>query len=52
MPSHVKGRYMPTFLGGSNLGVPVTSKQKALAADWIAAFTSTANMTRMARAAA
>ena len=50
MPSHVKGRYMPTFLGGSNLAVPVTSKQKALAADWIAAFTSTANMTRMATA--
>jgi N,N'-diacetylchitobiose transport system substrate-binding protein len=48
MPSHIKGRYMPTFLGGSNLAVPVTSKQKALAADWIAAFTSTANMTRMA----
>ena len=48
MPSHVRGRYMPTFLGGSNLAVPVTSKQKALAADWIAAFTSTANMTRMA----
>ena len=48
MPSHIKGRYMPTFLGGSNLGVPVTSNQKALAADWIAAFTSTANMTRMA----
>jgi N,N'-diacetylchitobiose transport system substrate-binding protein len=50
MPSHVKGRYMPTFLGGSNLAVPVTSKQKGLAADWIAAFTSTANMTRMALA--
>ncbi|HET9507531.1 MAG TPA: extracellular solute-binding protein [Gaiellaceae bacterium] len=50
MPSHVKGRYMPTFLGGSNLAVPVTSDQKALAADWIAAFTSTANMTRMATA--
>jgi len=50
MPSHVKGRYMPTFLGGSNLAVPVTSKQKAAAADWIAAFTSTANMTRMATA--
>jgi N,N'-diacetylchitobiose transport system substrate-binding protein len=50
MPSHTPGRYMPTFLGGSNLAVPVTSKQKALAADWIAAFTSTANMTRMATA--
>jgi N,N'-diacetylchitobiose transport system substrate-binding protein len=50
MPSHIRGRYMPTFLGGSNLGIPVTSNQKALAADWIAAFTSTANMTRMATA--
>jgi N,N'-diacetylchitobiose transport system substrate-binding protein len=50
MPSRIKGRYMPTFLGGSNLGIPVTSNQKALAADWIAAFTSTANMTRMATA--
>jgi N,N'-diacetylchitobiose transport system substrate-binding protein len=48
MPSHIRGRYMPTFLGGSNLGIPVTSKRKELAADWIAAFTSTANMTRMA----
>ena len=48
MPSHTPGQYMPTFLGGSNLGVPVTSKQKALASDWIAAFTNTANMTRMA----
>lgn len=48
MPSHVKGRSMPTFLGGSNLGIPTTSKQKALAVDWIAAFTSTANETRMA----
>jgi N,N'-diacetylchitobiose transport system substrate-binding protein len=50
MPSHVTGRYMPTFLGGSNLGVPVTSKNKALASDWIAAYTSTANETLMASA--
>jgi N,N'-diacetylchitobiose transport system substrate-binding protein len=48
MPSHTPGKYMPTFLGGSVLGVPVTSKDKALAADWIAAFTSTQNMTTMA----
>jgi N,N'-diacetylchitobiose transport system substrate-binding protein len=48
MPSHTKGKFMPTFLGGSVLGVPVTSKQKALAADWIAAYTSTQNMTTMA----
>jgi N,N'-diacetylchitobiose transport system substrate-binding protein len=39
---------MPTFLGGSNLAVPITSKDKALAADWIAAYTSTSNMTTMA----
>jgi N,N'-diacetylchitobiose transport system substrate-binding protein len=48
MPSHTKGQYMPTFLGGSVLGIPVTSKEKALATDWIAAFTSSANMTTMA----
>jgi N,N'-diacetylchitobiose transport system substrate-binding protein len=50
MPSHTKGKYMPTFLGGSNLGVPITSKNKALAADWIAAYTSSANETLMATA--
>jgi N,N'-diacetylchitobiose transport system substrate-binding protein len=49
MPSRTRGKYMPTFLGGSVLGVPVTSKEKALAADWIAAFTSTQNMTTMAQ---
>jgi N,N'-diacetylchitobiose transport system substrate-binding protein len=48
MPSHVKGKVMPTFLGGSVLAVPITSKEKALAADWIAAFTSTQNSTTMA----
>jgi N,N'-diacetylchitobiose transport system substrate-binding protein len=48
MPSHTKGQIMPTFLGGSVLGVPVTSKDKALATDWIAAFTSSSNMTTMA----
>jgi N,N'-diacetylchitobiose transport system substrate-binding protein len=48
LPSHTKGQYMPTFLGGSVLSVPVTSKEKALAADWIAAFTSSSNMTTMA----
>ena len=50
MPSHVKGRYMPTFLGGSDLGIPVTSKNKDLAADWIKAFTSTSEMTDIAKA--
>jgi N,N'-diacetylchitobiose transport system substrate-binding protein len=44
MPSFTKGKQMPTFLGGSDLAIPVTSPNKALAADWIAAFTSTASM--------
>jgi N,N'-diacetylchitobiose transport system substrate-binding protein len=41
MPSHTRGKAMPGFLGGSDLAVPVTSKQVPLAADWIKDFTST-----------
>ena len=40
LPSHVAGKPMPGFLGGSDLAVPVGGN-KALAVDWIAAFTST-----------
>ncbi len=40
MPSHEKGKVMPGFLGGSDLAVPVGAN-KALAVDWIKAFTST-----------
>ena len=43
MPGHVKGQSIPGFLGGSDLAVPVTSGNKALASDWIKDFTSTAN---------
>jgi N,N'-diacetylchitobiose transport system substrate-binding protein len=43
MPGHVKGQAMPGFLGGSDLAVPVTSKNTALAADWIKDFTSTSS---------
>ena len=50
MPSHIKGRYMPTFLGGSDLAVPITSSKKSLAVDWIAAFTNSANMRAVAKA--
>jgi N,N'-diacetylchitobiose transport system substrate-binding protein len=50
MPSHIKGKYMPTFLGGSDLSVPVTSKNTSLAVDWIKAFTSTAAETEIAKA--
>jgi N,N'-diacetylchitobiose transport system substrate-binding protein len=48
MPSHVPGKSMPTFLGGSVLGIPVTSSNKELARDWIAAFTSTDAMRTIA----
>jgi N,N'-diacetylchitobiose transport system substrate-binding protein len=41
---------MPTFLGGSDLVIPATSKQKALAADWIKAYTDTASMTQITQA--
>jgi N,N'-diacetylchitobiose transport system substrate-binding protein len=40
MPSHEAGKVMPGFQGGSDLAVPVGAN-KALAVDWIAAFTST-----------
>jgi N,N'-diacetylchitobiose transport system substrate-binding protein len=42
MPSHIKGRYTPTFLGGSNLAIPISAKNKSLGADWIKGFTGTA----------
>ena len=42
LPSHIKGRYVPTFLGGSILGIPINAKNKQLGADWIKAFTSAA----------
>jgi N,N'-diacetylchitobiose transport system substrate-binding protein len=42
MPSHIKGHYMPTFLGGSDLAIPVTTKNQSLAADWVKAFTGSA----------
>jgi len=50
MPSHSKGKFMPTFLGGSDLAVPVTTKNQGLAADWIKAFTSTASESEIAKA--
>jgi N,N'-diacetylchitobiose transport system substrate-binding protein len=50
MPSRTKGQYMPAFLGGSDLAIPVTSKQKELAADWIKIFTNSANMAGIVKA--
>jgi N,N'-diacetylchitobiose transport system substrate-binding protein len=50
MPSHIKGRYMPTFLGGSDLGIPISAHSKQLGADWIKAFTGTRSETIIAKA--
>jgi len=44
MPSHVAGRTMPAFLGGSDLAIPITTSHKSQAEDWLADFTSSANM--------
>jgi N,N'-diacetylchitobiose transport system substrate-binding protein len=43
MPSHVAGKPIPGFLGGSDVAVPAESSNKAQAIQWIADFTSTAN---------
>lgn len=48
MPSVTAGEVMPTFLGGSVLSVPANSANAALAAEWIADFTSTANQQALA----
>jgi N,N'-diacetylchitobiose transport system substrate-binding protein len=50
MPSHKKGQFMPTFLGGSDLAVPVNARNRQLGIDWIKAFTSSATMRQMATA--
>jgi N,N'-diacetylchitobiose transport system substrate-binding protein len=43
MPSHVPGRTMPAFIGGSDLAVPAASPNKDLAVQWIALFTGNAS---------
>src|SRR4051812_43192234 len=43
MPSHVAGKTMPAFAGGSDLAIPAASQNKDLAEDWIAAYTSNAS---------
>ena len=49
MPSHIKGRYMPSFLGGSDLAIPISAEHKQLAAEWIKAFTNTKSQQMLAR---
>jgi N,N'-diacetylchitobiose transport system substrate-binding protein len=41
MPSAIKGKPMPGFLGGSDLAVPARAGDRQAAIDWIKAFTST-----------
>jgi N,N'-diacetylchitobiose transport system substrate-binding protein len=50
MPSHVAGRLMPAFMGGSVLAIPAASSNKDLAEDWIAAYTSNTAMAAIVKA--
>jgi N,N'-diacetylchitobiose transport system substrate-binding protein len=43
LPSHTKGKSLPGFLGGSDLAVPITSKNASLGSDWIKDFTGTSS---------
>jgi N,N'-diacetylchitobiose transport system substrate-binding protein len=43
MPSHVAGKPIPGFLGGSDLAVPAQSGQKSQAMQWIGDFTNSQN---------
>ena len=49
MPSHIKGKLMPEFLGGSDLAIPAQSHNASLAADWIKAYTSSSAETGLAQ---
>jgi N,N'-diacetylchitobiose transport system substrate-binding protein len=51
MPSHTPGKFMPTFLGGSDLAVPATTQNRALALDWIRTYTSNQNMRQLTSSA-
>jgi N,N'-diacetylchitobiose transport system substrate-binding protein len=50
MPSHVAGRTMPAFLGGSDLAIPASSSNQDLAEDWIADYTANAQMEGIVKA--
>ncbi len=47
LPGLTDGKGMPTFLGGSVLGVAQKSSKKDLAAEWVKDFTSTSSMTAL-----
>jgi len=50
MPSHVAGKTMPAFLGGSDLAIPASSSNKDLAESWIADFTANPQMAGIVKA--
>ena len=52
MPSKTPGKPSPSFLGGSNLGVPIYSQNANLAATWIRYYTNTTQMTTIANSGA
>lgn len=52
MPSVRSGKVSPSFLGGSNLGVPIFSKNAAAAAAWIRYYTNTTQMATIAESGA
>lgn len=41
LPGATAGKGLPSFLGGSALGIPKSSKEQALAAEWVKFFTDT-----------
>jgi len=49
LPSHTPGKFVPTFLGGSDLGVTTTSKNGTLAQDWIRIYTSNSTERQLAQ---
>jgi N,N'-diacetylchitobiose transport system substrate-binding protein len=50
MPSHVAGKSMPAFLGGSDLAIPAASSNKSLAEEWITDFTNSSAMAGIVKA--
>jgi len=51
MPSHTRGKFMPTFLGGSDLSIPAGTANRALAVDWIKTYTGTPSMRQLTSSA-
>jgi N,N'-diacetylchitobiose transport system substrate-binding protein len=50
MPSHIAGRFMPGFLGGSDLAIPAASQNQDLARQWIADYTGNSSMAGIVKA--